>query len=123
MNLMEVNVLVLAYMGDTIYENYVREYLINKGIGNDNDLQTESLAYVSAKSQAKYINDMINNDFLSESELDIVKRARNYKTTSHPKSCDIITYKYATGLEALIGYLYLDKNKERIDEIMNFILR
>jgi len=123
MNLMEVNVLVLAYMGDTIYENYVREYLINKGIGNVNDLQTESLAYVSAKSQAKYINDMINNDFLSESELDIVKRARNYKTTSHPKSCDIITYKYATGLEALIGYLYLDKNKERIDEIMNFILR
>jgi len=120
---MEVNVLVLAYMGDTIYENYVREYLINKGIGNVNDLQTESLAYVSAKSQAKYINDMINNDFLSESELDIVKRARNYKTTSHPKSCDIITYKYATGLEALIGYLYLDKNKERIDEIMNFILR
>ena len=56
MNLMEVNVLVLAYMGDTIYENYVREYLINKGIGNVNDLQTESLAYVSAKSQAKYIN-------------------------------------------------------------------
>lgn len=123
MNLLEINVLVLAYMGDTIYENYVRKYLINKGIGNVNDLQTESLKYVSAKSQAKYVQELIDNNLLSESELDIVKRARNYKTTSHPKSCDIITYKYATGLEALIGYLELDNNRERINEIMNFILK
>lgn len=123
MNLLEVNALVLAYMGDTIYENYVRRYLINKGIGNVNDLQTESLKYVSAKSQAKYLQEMMDEKFLSEFELDIVKRARNYKTTSHPKSCDIITYKYATGLEALIGYLELDNNRERINEIMDFILR
>ena len=123
MNLLEVNVLVLAYMGDTVYEDYIRKYLINKGIGNVNDLQTESLKYVSAKSQAKFLTEMIDNNVLSESELDIVKRARNYKTTSHPKSCDIITYKYATGLEALIGYLYLDGNIERVNEIMNFILR
>ena len=123
MNLLEVNVLVLAYMGDTVYEDYVREYLINKGIGNVNDLQTESLKYVSAISQAKFLTEMIDKNKLSEKELDIVKRARNYKTTSHPKSCDIITYKYATGLEALIGYLYLDNNIERVNEIMNFILR
>ena len=122
MNLLEVNVLVLAYMGDTVYEDYIRKYLINKGIGNVNDLQTESLKYVSAKSQAKYLTEMMNNNMLSEKELDIVKRARNYKTTSHPKSCDIITYKYATGLEALIGYLYLDGNIERVNEIMNFII-
>ena len=122
MNLLEVNVLVLAYMGDTVYEDYIRKYLINKGIGNVNDLQTESLKYVSAKSQAKYLTEMMNNNMLSEKELDIVKRARNYKTTSHPKSCDIITYKYATGLEALIGYLYLDGNIERVNEIMNFIM-
>ena len=122
MNLLEVNVLVLAYMGDTVYEDYIRKYLINKGIGNVNDLQTEALKYVSAINQAKYLTEMIDNNKLSEKELDIVKRARNYKTTSHPKSCDIITYKYATGLEALIGYLYLDNNIERINEIMNFIL-
>lgn len=122
MNLLEVNVLVLAYMGDTVYEDYIRKYLINKGIGNVNDLQTESLKYVSAVSQAKFIQEMMDSNLLSESELDIVKRARNYKTTSHPKSCDIITYKYATGLEALIGYLYLDGNIERVNEIMNFIL-
>ena len=123
MNLLEINALVLAYMGDAVYENYVRKYLINKGIGNVNDLQTESLKYVSAVSQAKYLQELIDNNLLSDVEIDVVKRARNYKTTSHPKSCDIVTYKHATGLEALIGYLYLDNNKERIDEIMNFILR
>ena len=122
MNLLEVNVLVLAYMGDTIYEDYIRKYLITKGIGNVNDLQTEALKYVSAINQAKFLTEMIDNNYLSEKELDIVKRARNYKTTSHPKSCDIITYKYATGLEALIGYLYLDNNIERVNEIMNFII-
>lgn len=122
MNLLEVNVLVLAYMGDTVYEDYIRKYLINKGIGNVNDLQTEALKYVSAVSQAKFLTEMIDKDYLTSEELDIVKRARNYKTTSHPKSCDIITYKYATGLEALIGYLYLDGNIERVNEIMNFII-
>ena len=123
MNLLEINVLVLAYMGDAIYENYVRKYLINKGIGNVNDLQKEAVSYVSAISQAKYLQELIDNNLLSDVEIDVVKRARNYKTTSHPKSCDIVTYKHATGLEALIGYLYLDNNIERIDEIMNFILR
>ena len=121
MNLLEINVLVLAYLGDTIYENYVRRFLINKGIPNVDQLQKEAISYVSAKRQAYYLQEMMNHNFLKEDELDVVKRARNYKTTSHPKSCDIITYKYATGLEALIGYLDLSKNKERIDEIMNFI--
>ena len=118
----EINVLVLAYLGDTIYENYVRRYLIDKGIANVNDLQSESIKYVSAKNQANYIKEMIVNKFFSEEELDIIKRARNYKTTSHPKNCDIVTYKYATGLEALIGYLELEDNKERINSIMNYIL-
>lgn len=122
MNVSDINVLVLAYLGDAIYEIYVRKFLINKGIAKVNDLQNASLNYVSAKSQAKYVQDMITNNLLSDEELDVVKRARNYKTTSHPKNCDIVTYKYATGLEALIGYLDLKDNNERIDEIMNFIL-
>ena len=118
----EINVLVLAYLGDTIYENYIRRHLINSGIGNVNDLQKNATNYVSAVNQAKFLTEMMDLNFLSSDELDVVKRARNYKTTSHPKSCDIITYKYATGLEALIGYLDLKDNKERIDEIMKFIL-
>ena len=122
MQTIEINVLVLAYLGDTIYENYVRKYLIGKGIGNVNDLQKESINYVSAKSQAKFLQDMLENNFLSDEEITVVKRARNYKTTSHPKNCDIVTYKYATGLESLIGYLDLEGKRDRIDEIMNFIL-
>ena len=122
MNVLEINVLVLAYLGDTIYENYVRHYLINKGIGNVNDLQTESINYVSAKNQAKFLEEMINNNFFSEEELSVIKRARNYKSNSHPKNTDIITYKHATALEAIIGYLDLNNNKNRIDEIMKYIL-
>lgn len=118
----EINVLVLAYLGDTIYENYIRRYLIEQGIANVNDLQKESVNFVSAKSQAAFLTKMMDNNFLSEEEIIIVKRARNYKTTSHPKNCDIVTYKYATGLESLIGYLELENKRERIDKIMNFIL-
>ncbi|MDO5394283.1 MAG: ribonuclease III domain-containing protein [Mycoplasmatota bacterium] len=118
----EINVLVLAYLGDTIYENYVRRYLINLGIGNVNDLQKEAINYVSAKSQASFLMKMLDEGFLSDEEINIVKRARNYKTTSHPKNCDIVTYKYATGLESLIGYLDLENEKDRVVEIMNYIL-
>ena len=122
MNFKEINVLVLAYLGDAIYEYYVRNYLIDKKIANVNDLQNNAINYVSANAQAKYLTEMLDQEFLTEEEIDVVKRARNYKTTSHPKNCDIITYKYATGLEALIGYLDLKKDKERINEIMDFIL-
>ncbi len=122
MQIKEINVLVLAYLGDAIYEEYIRKYLINKGIGHVNDLQKEAVKYVSANGQANYLTKMIESNFLTDDEIGIVKRARNYKTTSHPKSCDIVTYKYATGLESLIGYLDMDNKKNRIDEIMNFIL-
>ncbi len=123
MDVREINVLVLAYLGDAIYEIYVRKYLIDRGIANVNDLQNESLKYVSAKGQASFLKEMLDSEFLTNDEVDIVKRARNYKTTSHPKSCDIVTYKYATGLEALIGYLELTNKRERIDKIMSFILK
>lgn len=122
MTVNEINVLVLAYLGDTIYENYVRKFLINSGIAKVDALQKEAVKYVSAKAQASFLERMLEEEFLIEEEVNVVKRARNYKTTSHPKNCDIITYKYATGLEALIGYLDLSDKRERIDEIMNFVL-
>lgn len=122
MSIKEINVLVLAYLGDTIYEDYIRKHLISIGINNVNDLQKKSTDYVSAKNQAKFLTKMLDDNFLTEEEVDIFKRARNYKSNSHPKNCDVITYKYATGLEALIGYLELDNNKDRIEEIMTYIL-
>ena len=118
----EINSLVLAYLGDTIYEDYVREYLIKRGIANVNELQTESIKYSSAKAQCEFVKKMIDDNFFSNEELEIIKRARNHKSNSHPKNCDIVTYKYATGLEALIGYLKLDNKEERINEIMKNII-
>ena len=102
----------------------MRRYLIiNKGIANVDSLQKEAVKFVSAKSQASFLKEMMDEEIFNEEELNVIKRARNYKTTSHPKSCDIITYKYATGLECLIGYLDLEEQKERVDEIMSFILK
>ncbi len=117
----EVNSLVLAYLGDTVYENYVRFYLIKQGINHVKNLQEESLKYVSAKSQSKILRELINEHIFTTEELEIIKRGRNTKTNSHPKNTDIITYKEATALETLIGYLKLEKNDERIEEIMNKI--
>lgn len=116
-----INVLVLAYLGDNIYEYYVRKFLINNNIANVNDLQKNAVNYVSAVNQARYINELLDQGFFTEEELDVIKRARNHKS-NHPKSCDIITYKYATALEAVIGFLELSGNKDRIKEIMDNIL-
>lgn len=122
MNVLEVSSLALAYLGDSIYESYIREYLIKKGISHVNDLQVESLNYVSAKSQARILKDLKDKNIFTEEELSVIKRARNTKSKSHPKSCDIITYQHATSLEALFGYLKLRKNEERIEEIISKIL-
>ena len=115
------NSLALAYIGDAIYEVYIREYLLKQGLEKVNKLQREATKYVSARGQANYLKMLIDDKFLNEEEIKIVTRARNHKTNSHPKNTDIVTYKNATGLEALIGYLYLDKNIDRIEEIMNYI--
>ena len=118
-----MNILALAYLGDSIYEVYVRRYLLSKHIEKVNELQKEATKYVSAKGQASYLQMLIDNNLLTEEERSVVNRARNHKSHAAPKNTDIITYKYATGLEALIGYLYVDNKKDRIDEIMNYILK
>lgn len=116
------NPLIYAYIGDSIYESYVRKHLINKNISKLKDLQKESLNYVSAKSQRRIFEDLENNNVLTEEELELAKWGRNAKG-GKSKATDIVTYRIATGLECLIGYLYLENKIERIDEIMNFILR
>ncbi len=122
MDIREINIITLAYLGDAVYEVYIREYLINSGIAKVEELQKEAIKYVSAKGQSKILDYLINNNFLTNEEIEIVKRGRNYKRESHPKNTDIITYKMATGFEALIGYLYLDNKKERLNKIINVIL-
>ena len=121
MNTKDKNVLTLAYIGDAIYEIYIREFLVNQGIAKVNDLQKNAIKYVSATDQAKFITNLINDNFFDEIELEIIHRARNHKSRI-PKNTDIITYKYATSLEAVIGYLYLEGKKERLDLLMDKIL-
>ena len=116
------NSLVLAYLGDSIYEFYIRKYLISQGIEKVDKLQSESIKYVSAKSQAMYLKKLMDANYFSKEELDIIIRARNHKSNHKPKNCDIITYKNATGLEALFGYLYYNNNVKRIEEIIDFII-
>lgn len=122
MDIRTINVISLAYLGDSVYEVYVREHLIKKGIALVEDLQREAIKFVSAKSQSKIVRWLTDNNYFSNDELDIIKRGRNYKRGSHPKNTDIITYKNSTGFEALIGYLYLDNKIDRLDEIIKYIL-
>ena len=122
MNTYEVNSLVLAYLGDSVYELLIRDYFIKSGINKVNNLQNVVTKYVSAKGQSKIINYLIDNKFLNEEEIEIVKRGRNAKVFSHPKNIDILTYKWATSLECLFGYLYIKEEKERINELINILL-
>ena len=118
-----MNILALAYIGDSVYEIYIRTFLLQQGIVKVKELQQKATEYVSAKAQSKYLEELISKNILTEEELAIIRRARNHKSTSHPKNTDIVTYKYATGLEALIGSLYLEKNIERMNEIMQYITK
>lgn len=120
MNTKDKNVLTLAYIGDAIYEVYIRKFLIDQGISKVNSLQKTAINYVSAKNQAKFVTILINDNFFNDIELEIIKRARNHKSRI-PKNTDIITYKYATSLEAVIGYLYLENKIDRINLIMEKI--
>ena len=120
MNTKLINIQVLALLGDAVYSLYIREELIKQGINNIEKLQKKQVEYVSAKGETKILNHLIDNNILTEEELDIVKRGRNYKNNSHPKNTDIITYKLSTGFESLLGDLYIN-NKNRLEEILNLI--
>jgi len=122
MNVLEMNVLVLAYLGDTVYEQYVRRFFIDQQIAHVKELQDKVIPIVQAKGQASYLEKLLEEDFFTEEEKAVIYRARNAKTHSHPKSCDILTYKHATALEAVIGYLSYQGNTSRIDLIMKKIL-
>ena len=117
----EYSILQYAHVGDSVYETLIRKYLIEKGIVKIKDLKEESLKYVTAKRQAYFIEKL--SSFFTEDEKDFIRRGRNVKTNSKPKNCDIITYKYATAFEALIGKLYMEDNMNRINEIINEIVK
>ena len=111
----------LSFLGDAVFEVMVREYFIDKNIVKLNDLQNFTLQFVSAKRQAYFVSNLIEKGFLTDGELDIVRRGRNLKTRKSPKNCDAVTYKHATAFEILIGYLY-KSDKNRLNEIFKLIV-
>ncbi len=115
----EVNMLsplTWAYVGDCVYELYIRTNLVNKTRLKPHKLHIETIKYVKAKAQADLLKSI--EDKLTEKELDIVRRARNSENHHLPKNADPADYMYSTAFEGLIGYLYLTKQDERLKEIL-----
>ena len=124
MEIVPYNGNTLAYVGDAVMSMQVRTYLVlEKNIQKPNILQKESVKFVSAKAQAKFLLKLIEDEVLSDEELVIVKRGRNAKSDSVAKNVDVTTYRIATGLEALWGYLYLSKQEERLSQLWNYIIQ
>lgn len=116
----ELPSLVLAYVGDAVYELAIRQFLIGQGLVKVNRLHKEAVGYVKAAAQAKALFAMEGK--LTEEELAVVRRGRNAKIASLPKNADFMDYRHATALEALIGYLYLQSKEERVREVIGFAL-
>ena len=110
----------MAYVGDSVYELFIRTHLINKTKLKPHKLHIEAIKYVKAKAQAEILKKIEPN--LTEEEKDIVRRGRNAENHHLPKNANVEEYMYSTAFEALIGYLYLTKKDERLKEILNMCI-
>lgn len=108
--------LIWAYIGDCVYELYIRTYLINTTKLKPHKLHIEAIKYVKASAQADILKKI--SDDLTEEEQDIVRRGRNTENHHLPKNSNVQEYMYATAFEALVGYLYLTKQDKRLNEIL-----
>jgi len=109
--------LVLAYVGDAVFEVFIRNYLINQMTVSVHQYHKRATLYVRAKAQAQIVHALESE--LTEVEWTIVKRGRNQKSASVPKNADLTDYKYATGFEALLGYLFYIGEYDRLSKLMN----
>ncbi len=109
---------VLSFIGDAVITLRVREYLISQNFTRAKDLQEKSIVYVSANGQAEIMEHLLKEEMLDEREHTIYKRGRNANLGATAKNASIVTYRVASGYEALIGYLYYD-NQKRMDEILD----
>ena len=122
LNPKEINTTALAFLGDAVYEVFVRNYVMETGQQNADVLHKMAIKYVCANGQAKAVKSMMN-DFLTEEEVRLVKRARNRKSISRTRSADAVSYKLATAFEALLGYLQLNEEQERAEQVMTEAVR
>ena len=118
----QMQALTLAYIGDSIYDIMSREYVMKNHLGKINDLHRTVSTLVSARAQASFMKHILENNILTDIEESIYIRGKNQKNNSKAKNASIMEYKLATGLEAVFGYLYLEKNFERLEEMFNYII-
>ena len=112
--------LVWAYIGDCVYELFIRMNLVNNTKLHPHELHIKAIEYVKAKAQAETLKKIL--DELTDEEKDIVRRGRNAENHHLPKNVSVEDYKYATAFEALIGYLYLTKQDERLNEVLEVVI-
>ena len=114
----EYSALTLAYLGDCVYELYVRSHIVRNGNAKVNDLHKLATSYVKAKAQAEFYHKI--KDILTEEEDSAFRRGRNTKSQP-PKNADMMDYRIATGIETLIGHLYVKGDAERISELITYL--
>lgn len=112
----DINILLLAYLGDAVYELWIRKHLLETGIEKVEIMHKKAVHYVQAKTQAGILKNLM--DELDETETDVVMRGRNAKS-HHPRNTDVITYKHATAFEALVGYWYITGRNERMTAVLS----
>lgn len=118
-----INGIALAFEGDAIYSTYIRQHLIFQGQTKPNQLHRMATRYVSAKAQAMLITKMREAQLLTEKEEDIYKRGRNANSHTKAKNTDIVTYKMSTGFEAVMGYLHMTGQIERLEELIDYCIK
>ena len=116
-NIAYMNTTVLAFLGDSVYETFIRSHVIRKGQVNADLLHRAAVRFVRADAQAYALKSMMEE--LTEEEQNLVKRARNKKISTKPKNADPVVYKWATAFEALIGFLYLSQEHSRMEELIS----
>jgi len=125
-NEQEVNMLsplVWAYVGDGVYEMYIRMHLVNEHSFKPHKLHVEATKYVKAVAQSKLIHKLLEEKYLTEEEEDIVRRSRNTENHHVAKNATLADYTYATAFEALIGWLYLNKKDDRLKELLDYCMK
>lgn len=119
----QLNGLALAYIGDAIYEIYIRHHLVEMGQTRPNQLHRMATHYVSAKAQASLIQQMLDDAILTEEEENFYRRGRNGKSATSAKNTDIKTYRMSTGFEALMGFLHLTNQTVRLEELIDWCIQ
>lgn len=122
MEIVPYNGTTLAFIGDAVMTLKIREMLVGQGYQKPNDLQKMTSKWVSAKAQAYYLQTLLDRNYFDEDELSIIKRGRNSQTKTIAKNADVVTYRLATGFEAIVGYYHLTNQCGKLEKLWNEVI-